>query len=247
MQPFWSVLSLKDEAKRIVWMDVESRTIRKRALKVMGSFLLAVLCIVLLNVLTSCEKEDTEVKPEPIAPCYSSDHKNNNFECEDYDSPVCGCNGNTYRNACEAYYVYGISDWTTGSCQTDDSCINPDSITNEACPEYYQPVCSCDGNTYGNECIADAAGVQQYREGVCGSIEFSACSGKMIEIGFDKKDGERFQWYSTVKLECDTCSYLDVYVPNENDSVSFNLSVFKGDNQTPVKVHNFNISGKDCN
>ena len=113
--------------------------------------------------------------------------------CPDVWDPVCGCDGKTYGNECEADAA-GVTIAHRGecaeicggiagvACPAGKFCKFPvgtcDIVDNQgvcspipsACITLWDPVCGCDGVTYGNECEADKAGVSLAHHGECGQI-----------------------------------------------------------------------------
>ena len=107
--------------------------------------------------------------------------------------PVCGCNGITYGNACMAaaasvsiLHNGACADQACGGlgggepCEADEYCHFPDGTCqvddiggacetkpNGVCQDILEPVCGCDGLTYGNDCEAAALGISIDHVGEC--------------------------------------------------------------------------------
>ena len=89
--------------------------------------------------------------------------ENTNCFCAYIYMPVCGVDGRTYGNACEAGCA-GVKVVQRGKCRE----VTP-PVSDCICARILRPVCGIDGRTYANACKARCAGVQIHHEGDCGN------------------------------------------------------------------------------
>ena len=125
--------------------------------------------------------------------------------CDAVFDPVCGCDGVTYGNECEAAAA-GASLMASGECETGDGCTSHDDCARGqfcilavgdclldepgagtcfeaalvSCSNVENSVCGCDGETYLNGCVANVAGVSVAHEGAC---QIAVCCAVAEEPG----------------------------------------------------------------
>jgi hypothetical protein len=151
-----------------------------------------------------------------LSQCVNPAQIDPNVVCPMNYDPVCGCNGITYSNSCIAFYVGGVTSWTTGECGSgNNSCIDPNQIDSTIfCPTIYDPVCGCDSVTYSNSCVAqNYAGVTSWTSGPC-QTQIQLADSCTNLAGIDFGVCAQFLGYGLINGQCTPISGCGTIVGN---------------------------------
>lgn len=142
--------------------------------------------------------------------CIELSYINNALICGGITDTVCGCNGISYPNYCEAFYHHGVTNWTSGSCTNPPAC-HADFNYSGTAGNYNFTNTSSLGTTIWFWDFGDGSG---YSNSQSPSYSFTSSGTYIVCLTITDGSG----------CESTTCKVIEAVVPNQNCSALFGYS-----------------------
>lgn len=138
-------------------------------------------------------ESDNDSTPESSNATFTSAEETTGEEGETGEVPNCGDESCTPDEYCD----WGLN--LCGEVEYDEGTCKPKP---EGCDDFWDPVCACDGQVYGNECEASGAGIDIDAQGECVQPEGTfACGPRFCmldetycQLGISDVQGEPDWW-----------------------------------------------------